>query len=79
MRCEAIDDLDRLLPRLKKVGVELELSGNYPWIYLSKVNGNNVMEKFEANHGFTIAWHKTKGDIIISDIAEVFKIIRKYR
>jgi len=34
--------LNRLVPRLKKIGITIEMAGNYPWIYLEKVNG---MEK----------------------------------
>lgn len=70
-----------LVTRLKKIGITLELVGNVPWIYLRSVNGNLVTEKFLGNHGFTIAWHPTKpGDFIeLTDIKEIFTIIRKYR
>ena len=44
--------------RLKKIGIELELIGNYPWIYLRSVNGNWIKDEdfINANHGFTIGW-----------------------
>ena len=63
--------------RLKRIGVNVELFGNYPWIYLDTVNGNKVKEKFMAEHGFTVAF-QNKG-IEFTDIGEIFKIIRKYK
>lgn len=73
--------INRLVPRLKKIGIEVELFGNVPWIYLDKVNGNKVKEKFHSNHGFTIALYPVKiGEkIVLTDICEIFKVIRKYR
>ena len=32
--------INRLVPRLRKIGIDVELIGNIPWIYLRKVNGN---------------------------------------
>ena len=73
--------INRLVPRLRKIGIDVELFGNYPWIYLDKVNGNKVKEKFEANHGFTIAFLPIRNDqkMELTNIGEVFKIIRKYK
>jgi hypothetical protein len=73
--------INRLVPRLKRIGIEVRLSGNYPWIYLDEVNGKRVMEKFCGNHGFTIAFLPIRKDqkMELTDIREVFKIIRKYR
>ena len=72
--------LDRLVYRLQRIGVEVELTGNYPWIYLNKINGVRVTEKFQGNHGFTVAFLPIRNDqkMEITDIGEVFKIIRKY-
>lgn len=72
--------INRLVPRLRKIGVDVELFGNYPWIYLDKINGNKVKEKFCATHGFTIAFVPLNDDKMqLTDITEIFKIIRKYR
>ena len=67
--------------RLKKIGITVELAGNFPWIYLDKVNGKKVTERFLGNHGFTIAFYPTKKDqkLKFTDIAEIFKVIRKYK
>ena len=66
--------------RLKKIGINLELFGNNPWIYIDKINGKKVVEKFHAEHGFTIAFYPLKiGDKIeFTDVTEIFKLIRKY-
>ena len=72
--------INRLVPRLRKIGIEVELIGNYPWIYLRKVNGNQVKETFCANHGFTIAFVPLNDEKMeLTDITEIFKTIRKYR
>jgi hypothetical protein len=75
--------LNRLVPRLKKIGIEIEMSGNIPWIYLDKVNGNRIKKEdyFCGNHGFTIAFYPIKSDqkMELTDIKEVFRIIRKYK
>ncbi len=75
--------INRLVPRLKKIGINVELVGNYPWIYLEKVNGNRVKREdfFLGNHGFTIAFlpiHKDQ-KMELTDIKKVFEIIRKYK
>jgi hypothetical protein len=75
--------INRLVPRLKKIGIEVQLFGNYPWIYLHKVNGNVIKKEdyFHGNHGFTIAFHPIRpGQVMeITDIGKTFDIIRKYR
>lgn len=72
--------LDSLVRRLKKLGIELELFGNYPWIYIDKINGKKVQEKFEGNHGFTVAFLPIRPGqkMEITNIGEVMKLIRKY-
>lgn len=73
--------LSALVERCRAIGIELKLAGNYPWVYLDSVNGKRVTERFYANHGFTVAFlplypHEK---MELTDIAEIFKIIRKYR
>lgn len=55
-----MNQLDVLLRRLKKIGIELELAGNHPWIYMIKVNDKKVGKPFNAEHGFTIAYQPVK-------------------
>jgi hypothetical protein len=67
--------------RMSKLGIKCEFIGNYPWIYLEKVNGKRVTERFCGNHGFTIAFLPIRNGqkMELTDISEIMKIIRKYR
>lgn len=70
--------INSFVNRLKKIGITVELVGNYPWIYLDKVNGYKVFERYQGNHGFTIffkAWRPSQEDKI-TNIPIVFKKIR---
>ena len=75
--------INRLVPRLKKIGIEVQLFGNYPWIYLDSVNGNRIKKEdyYLGNHGLTIAFYPNKeGKVMqLNDIKKTFEIIRKYR
>ena len=75
--------INRLVPRLKKIGIDVQLFGNYPWIYLDSVNGNRIKKEdyYLGNHGFTIAFYPNKeGKVMqLNDIKKTFEIIRKYR
>jgi hypothetical protein len=77
------DVLSRLILRLARIGIKIDLLGNLPWIYLDKVNGNRIKEKdyYLGNHGFTIAFYPCKigKEMELTDITKVFKIIRKYK
>lgn len=78
-----IDTLNKikvLQNRLHKIGIDVTFNGNYPWIYLDKVNDKKVTEKFMGNHGFTVAFLPIRqGEkITFTDITEIFNIIRKY-
>lgn len=72
--------IDIFANRLKNIGIDVVITGNYPWIYLDKINGNKVKEKFKGNHGFTIAFLPIKDDreLEFTNIKEIFKLIRKY-
>ena len=75
------DNLTIFVNRLNKIGISVELVGNYPWIYLSKVNGVSVDEKFMSNHGFALAFTPLKygcKDVEFSDNKEIFRKIREY-
>lgn len=72
------DELTPLKNRLNKIGIEIEMSGNAPWIYLDKVNGKRVQEKLHSKHYFTVAFLSKEG-YILTDLKEIFKILRKYR
>lgn len=69
--------------RMKKLGIEVELVGNIPWIYIEKVNGKRIQKDdyFLGNHGFTIAFYPIRNDQVMefTDISRIIKLIRKYR
>jgi len=71
----------RLVERLAKIGINIKLAGNYPWIYLTSINGKIVTEKRDSNHGYNIAFEGTKPGhpyYRFTDIRKTFKLIRKY-
>ena len=75
------DKLYVFVKRLKKIGIDVKLSGNFPWIYLHEICGKRVTETFQANHGFTVMFLPGRNDSPPSeftDITEIFKLIRKY-
>ena len=75
------DKITVFVERLKKIGIDVKLSGNFPWIYIDEICGKRVTEKFEGNHGFTLIFLPGRNDSPPSDftdIKEIFKLIRKY-
>jgi hypothetical protein len=74
------EKLDSLYSKLQKIGIDIILGSNYPWIYLDYINGVRVKEKLDADHGFAIAFFPIKPGkkIKLNNIPETFKLIRKY-
>ena len=75
------DKITRFVERLKKIGIEVKLQGNFPWVYIDEICGIRVTERFAANHGFTIIFLPGRNDSPVSeftDITEIFKLIRRY-
>ena len=74
------DKLKVFVDRMNRININIKLVGNYPWIYIDEINGKRVTEKFEGNHGFTIAFLPVRIDreLEFTDISEIFKLIRKY-
>ncbi len=85
LKQEDENELSVFVRRLQKIGVNIELVGNIPWIYLNKVNGNVIKREdfYNANHGYTIAWYPVRrGEEIHlnwTDIKKTFELIRKYK
>jgi len=80
-----MNEVQVFINRLKKIGITLELMGNYPWIYLDKVNGNKIESEdwVNANHGYCIAWSGVKlneeAHLNWYHIKKTFELIRKYK
>jgi hypothetical protein len=75
------DKITRFVERLKKIGSEVKLQGNSPWVYIDEICGIKVKEKLYGNHGFTLIFLPGRIDSPPSeftDIKEIFKLIRKY-
>lgn len=74
------DKLSVFVVRMKKLNINIDLIGNYPWIYIDKINGKKVTERFEGNHGFTIAFLPVRvgQELRFTDIGEIFRLLRKY-
>ena len=72
--------LNTFIKRMEKLNINVELIGNYPWIYIHKINDKRVTEKFHADHGFTIGFLpiRVEQEFAFTDIGEIFKIVRKY-
>lgn len=69
----------RFTRRLKAIGIEVEMSSNVPWLYLDKVNGREVKERYMAEHGFTAMWMPVSlgKNIEFSDRRKVFAKVRE--
>ncbi len=76
-----MEKLDILVKRLSKINIDIELALNFPWVYLTKVNGNKVKEKFKSDYYFTICFLniKVNQEMRFTDISKIFEIIRKYK
>ena len=72
--------LDVFIKRMMNLGIDIKLSGNVPWVYVDKINGVVVTEKFMANHGFTIGYYPIRKDqdFEFTNISEIFRLIREY-
>ena len=78
-----MDEIEIFFNRMKKIGIELELTGNIPWIYLKSVNSNLIKEEdYTTDYGYTIAWYPVRMGTephLDSDLKKTFYIIRKYK
>ncbi len=66
--------------RLSKIGIDVSCSGNFPWVYIDKINGNKVKEKHNSEHGFVVGYAPIRlgSKFTFETLSEIFKIIRKY-
>jgi len=75
-----MNTIQTLGDRLKRINIHVKFALNYPWIYLISINGKGVTEKFNANHGFCVAFmdKNEDGKANYTDIGKMFELIRKY-
>ena len=62
-----MEKIKTFVNRLNKIGINVKVIGNLPWIYVIEINGKAVTEKFQANHGFTIAFLNMDNDVVFFD------------
>ena len=75
-----MDKIGTVVRRLGRIGIDVELALNFPWIYLTRINGKRVIETFQGNHGFTIAFYPIRHNeaLKFTDIGKIFELIRRY-
>ena len=75
-----MNKLEIFQKRLSKIGINIVFWSNYPWVYIDTINGKKVIEKFQAEHGFTVLFRQTRFDNKdeFTNISEIFKLIRQY-
>ena len=73
-------NLDKFVNRLKKIGIDVKLAGNFPWVYLDEVDGKRVNEVYWSEHYFCIGFMNYQlGTFRFNEFSEIFKVIRKYK
>lgn len=75
-----VNKLNIFIKRLNKIGINITLVSNFPWIYIATINNKVIIEKFNSKHCFTLGLISIKGgEFNFSDTKEIFELIRKYR
>lgn len=74
-----MDEITKLVQRLERIGVDIDLAGNLPWVYLVSINGKPVTEKFNSEHGYTACYVTKSGCVNWTNTKLMFNLIRKYR
>ena len=75
-----MNKLTTLINRLAKIGVNVKLGMNYPWVYVISINDKRVTEKYRAEHGWTIGFMpiRINEDFKFTDTHKFFELLRKY-
>lgn len=76
-----MDEITRLVQRLERVGVKIDLAGNLPWVYMVSINGKAVTEKLNSEHGYTVCYvtGSEREEVSWTNTKLMFNLIRKYR
>jgi len=66
--------------RLQRLGIEIEIDGNFPWVYLRAINHILIKVTFMAKHGFTLAFMPIREgqETKFTNLREIFKLVRRY-
>jgi hypothetical protein len=75
-----MEELERFIARMSRLGIKLQLEGNYPWVYLESVNGNTISRRYGSEHGYVLGFTAIRLDAEKSfdyyDLKDAFKTIR---
>jgi len=73
------DKIDVFIRRLNRIGIDIVVSINSPWVYLDYVNGKRVTGKYLSSYKFTLALMPVRkdGQIAFVDTKKIFGLIRK--
>lgn len=73
-------DIRDFIERMNKIGIKVELTAYYPWVYIYSINGIRVKEIRYSESYYTLCFSPIKiGERAnFIDIRELFKVIRKY-
>ena len=71
-------NLEIFIRRLKKLGIQVELIRNFPWVYLDKINGVKIKIQFMSEHGYHMYWSPIRPNQQgkFTDISHLFNTIR---
>jgi hypothetical protein len=70
------DKIKVFVERLKKIGIEVKLVGNFPWIYIDEICGIKVKEKFERIYGFTLIFLPARTESPPSEFTDITEIVK---
>lgn len=73
-----MDKVEIFIKRLEKIGINVKLGANYPWIYIDEINGKRITKKYQSEYGFTLAFLpiRKEQELQFTNISEIFKLIR---
>ena len=78
---DASNKVSRLVQRLEKLNINIELMGNFPWVYIIKINNTPVTKVYYSEHNFTIILLEIRNNQKTNEfinIRKMFNLIRKY-
>ena len=77
-----MENLIKFVERLKKINVNIKLVGNFPWVYLTEINGKKVVEKSFSDSNWTLGFcpisKDESPDFKFYKLPETFNLIREY-
>lgn len=77
-----MEKLKIFVQRMKKIGIDIQINGNYPWVYIDSINGNKIKEQdfYNSDYGYTVAFLPVRPTekLELLDVDKTINLIRKY-